>query len=211
MSAAPRFKVVVCGRAGVGKTSLLRATDPTWRLNDARPAPATIGVDFFTRAIAASDGRLVELMFWDTAGQERYAPPPRSVYRDAHAIVFVYDITRRDSFDAMATLLGTALAAAGTPEPHVIIVGAKLDLAATQRAVTVAEAEDGCRARNYSLLETSARDRTNVDAMLQALADALVLRVPTAPRSVTLHQPPPRLAGATILPPSPPPPSACNC
>lgn len=206
MTAAPRFKVVVCGRAGVGKTSLLRATDPTWRLDDARPAPATIGVDFFTRAIAASDGRLVELMFWDTAGQERYAPPPRSVYRDAHAIVFVYDITRRDSFDAMATLLGAALAVAG--EPHVIIVGAKADLAA-QRAVTVAEAEEGCRARNYSLLETSARDRTNVDAMLLALADALVLRVPTAPHAVKLHQPP-RLSGATILPPSPPPPS-CNC
>jgi len=168
-----QFKVVVCGRAGVGKTSLLCATDTAWQFAPNRQ-PATIGVDFFLRTVAADDGTAAVLQFWDTAGLERYAAPSALVYRNADAVIFVYDITDRPSYEAMGDILGAALGAATAA--YVIIVGAKLDLGATRRVVTTDEVAAGCAARNYSFLETSAHDRTGVDAMLTMLANALVQR-----------------------------------
>ena len=44
----------------------------------------------------------VRLQLWDTAGQERFR---RSMvahyYRNVSAVVLVYDVTRKDSFDAL--------------------------------------------------------------------------------------------------------------
>jgi Ras-related protein Rab-1A len=39
------------------------------------------------------------LIQWDTAGQERFHTITTSYYRGANAIVIVYDITDKDSFD----------------------------------------------------------------------------------------------------------------
>jgi GTPase SAR1 family protein len=41
----------------------------------------------------------------DTAGQERYKSIVRSYYRDARLIVLVYDVTMRDSFEAISAWL----------------------------------------------------------------------------------------------------------
>ena len=207
MSAAPQFKVVVCGRAGVGKTSLLHATDPAARVTPPQP---TIGVEFITRTITVADGRRVCLQFWDTAGQERFGAPTALVYRNATAIIFVYAITDRDSFMAMEHLLGAALAVPNARSPYVIIIGNKLDLASTQRAVTTAESEEGCRARNYSLLETSAHTRENVDEMLNTLAEELLARFDRTPPAPVEHVRL-RLAGTRIDAPSAPPRAQCNC
>jgi small GTP-binding protein len=198
-----QFKVVVCGRAGVGKTSLLCATDTAWQFASNRQ-PATIGVDFFLRTVTADDGTAAVLQFWDTAGQERFAPPSALVYRRADAVIFVYDLTDRASYEAMGAILAAALGA--EPRCFVIIVGNKLDLAPTARVVTTAEVAAGCASHNYSFLETSAHDRTGVDAMLAVLANALVQRHRRRPpttdgaaaaldgRPVPIHTAPPIVA-----------------
>jgi len=36
---------------------------------------------------------------WDTAGQERFRSITRAYYRDAEALLLVYDVTNRSSFD----------------------------------------------------------------------------------------------------------------
>jgi GTPase SAR1 family protein len=36
---------------------------------------------------------------WDTAGQERFNTITANYFRNAHAIVIVYDITRQETFD----------------------------------------------------------------------------------------------------------------
>ena len=46
-------------------------------------------------------GKNVKLQIWDTAGQERFAAITTSYYRGTHAIMLVYDITNRESFDAL--------------------------------------------------------------------------------------------------------------
>jgi len=39
------------------------------------------------------------LIQWDTAGQERFRTITTSYYKGAQAIIIVYDVTDRDSFD----------------------------------------------------------------------------------------------------------------
>ncbi|KAK1878233.1 Ras-related protein Rab-26, partial [Dissostichus eleginoides] len=45
------------------------------------------------------DGVKVKLQIWDTAGQERFRSVTHAYYRDAHALLLLYDVTNKSSFD----------------------------------------------------------------------------------------------------------------
>ena len=55
---------------------------------------ATIGVDFREKRVEI-DGEMLRLQIWDTAGQERFRKSMVThYYRNAAAVIFVYDVTR---------------------------------------------------------------------------------------------------------------------
>ena len=89
------FKILLIGDSGVGKTSVkLRYTKNVFHeefLN-------SIGVDFKSKDLNI-DGRKVKLQIWDTAGQERFRTITTSYYRGAHAIVIVFDLTKRETYE----------------------------------------------------------------------------------------------------------------
>lgn len=65
----------------------------------------SIGVDFKLRNIEV-DNKKIKLQIvnicwlqWDTAGQERFRTITTSYYKGAQAIVIVYDITDRETFN----------------------------------------------------------------------------------------------------------------
>lgn len=93
-------KVVIIGDSGVGKTNiLLRLCNNTFRHNYV----ATIGVDFQTKELLVDD-TLIRLQIWDTAGQERYRTIQSVYYKGAVAIVLVYAINDRASFNNICKL-----------------------------------------------------------------------------------------------------------
>ncbi|TWW70025.1 Ras-related protein [Takifugu flavidus] len=55
------------------------------------------------------DGVKVKLQIWDTAGQERFRSVTHAYYRDAHALLLLYDVTNKASFDNIQKLLGGRL------------------------------------------------------------------------------------------------------
>ena len=63
-----RQKIIFCGDAGVGKTSIINSIMGQKFSEDYEPS---IGVDFFSKTIRYK-GRLIKLQIWDSAGQEKF-------------------------------------------------------------------------------------------------------------------------------------------
>ncbi|XP_037588226.1 ras-related protein Rab-26 isoform X3 [Cebus imitator] len=90
------FKVMLVGDSGVGKTCLLvRFKDGAFL---AGTFISTVGIDFRNKVLDV-DGVKVKLQMWDTAGQERFRSVTHAYYRDAHALLLLYDVTNKASFD----------------------------------------------------------------------------------------------------------------
>lgn len=89
------FKVIVIGDSGVGKTCL---THRFCASGFPCRSDATIGVDFKERVVDF-EGERIKLQLWDTAGQERFRKSMVQLYyRNAHAVLFVYDVNSPASF-----------------------------------------------------------------------------------------------------------------
>ncbi|VDO51446.1 unnamed protein product [Haemonchus placei] len=88
------FRVVMCGEAAVGKSSLvMRLVSGKHCAN----LPSTLGVDFHVKTVNV-DGRNVALQLWDTAGQERFRSLCKSYFRRADGAILVYDVSSEHSF-----------------------------------------------------------------------------------------------------------------
>lgn len=120
----------------------------------------TIGVEFGARLVHV-DGKHIKLQIWDTAGQESFRSITRSYYRGAAGALLVYDITRRETFDHLASWLEDARQHAN-PNMTIMLVGNKADLS-QRRAVSFEEGEDFAREHGLLFLETSAKTSLNVD------------------------------------------------
>jgi len=93
-------KVVLLGESGVGKTSIID------RFLNGRFSPdisPSQGASFGTKTIDLDDSGKKKIKFdiWDTAGQEKFRSISKIFYRDANAVIFVYDITSRNSFEEL--------------------------------------------------------------------------------------------------------------
>ena len=92
------FKIILIGDSGSGKSSLLARFIKDHFAEDYSVTVGThhikLGVDFATKSIPIDDNYRVKLQIWDTAGQESFRSIVKTFYRNASAVLLVYDITR---------------------------------------------------------------------------------------------------------------------
>ena len=84
-----KMKIVVLGNAGVGKTNIISRFAFG---NYTHCLPTTNGASYCNKTIQINNESII-LELWDTPGAERYRSLNKFFYKDADAIVFVYDIT----------------------------------------------------------------------------------------------------------------------
>ena len=90
-----KFKIIIVGDSGVGKTNLVkRFVQNVFSLN----TEATVGVSFFTSTYLIN-GKLCKIEIWDTAGQERYKSITASYYKGASGAIITYDVTNISTFN----------------------------------------------------------------------------------------------------------------
>ncbi|XP_032316078.1 ras-related protein Rab-26 isoform X1 [Camelus ferus] len=200
------FKVMLVGDSGVGKTCLLvRFKDGAFL---AGTFISTVGIDFRNKVLNV-DGTKVKLQIWDTAGQERFRSVTHAYYRDAHALLLLYDVTNKASFDSIQAWLAEIQEYA-QHDVVLMLLGNKVD-SAQERVVKREDGEKlakvswglqhgqgvplrlqgwGCPHQSaagclqeYGLpfMETSAKTGLNVDLAFTAIAKELKQRSTKAP------------------------------
>ncbi|KAJ0058105.1 hypothetical protein NL108_007382, partial [Boleophthalmus pectinirostris] len=164
--------VMLVGDSGVGKTCLLvRFKDGAFL---AGSFISTVGIDFRNKVMNI-DGVKVKLQIWDTAGQERFRSVTHAYYRDAHALLLLYDVTNRASFDNIRAWL-SEIHEYAQQDVVLMLLGNKArhcGLSADSTHERVVKREDGERlAKEFGVpfMETSARSGLNVELAFTAVA-----------------------------------------
>ncbi|KAL0964879.1 hypothetical protein UPYG_G00330330 [Umbra pygmaea] len=117
------------------------------------------------------DNMKVKLQIWDTAGQERFRSVTHAYYRDAQALLLLYDITSKSSFDNIRAWL-TEIHEYAQRDVVIMLLGNKGDMACN-RVIKRDEGEKLAREYSVPFMETSAKTGVNVDLAFIAVAKEL--------------------------------------
>ncbi|MHA1786035.1 MAG: Rab family GTPase [Candidatus Helarchaeota archaeon] len=165
MSKRYKFKVVLIGDYGTGKTSLLRRFVENKFEKDYL---STLGVNVLNKEYVTPNGNIIELLLWDVAGQEVFKHARAKFYQGAQGIVVVYDVTRPNTFQNLGKWLEELKDFSITSK---ILVGNKIDLV---KEVQTEDGEQFAKENGMKFLETSALENTNVNEAFKTLAMDIV-------------------------------------
>ncbi|KRZ10055.1 Ras-related protein Rab-4B [Trichinella zimbabwensis] len=165
------FKFLIIGNSGTGKSCVLHQfLENKFKQDTAH----TIGIEFGSKVVKIQD-RSIKLQVWDTAGQERFRSLTKNYYNGAACALLVYDITCRQSFNAIAQWLSDARSLA-SPQIIVILIGNKKDLE-DRREVTFMEASQFAQENGMLFLETSALSGENIEETFLRCARSILTKI----------------------------------
>ena len=117
-----QYKILILGDATVGKTSLLiRYIDNKFDADSL----ATLGVDVRYKFVTMNNKK-IRMDIWDTAGQERFKNIAKNYYKDAHAVIFVFDVNIKKTTEKIKYWLDDANENVDK-ETVKVLVGNKID------------------------------------------------------------------------------------
>jgi len=165
------FKIIVCGDAEVGKTSLiLRFTDNAFKK---RYLP-TLGVNITEKNVKMKNGALIQLLIWDIAGQKKFQSMRKHFYNGLSGVILVFDLSRASTFQNI-TISYQDIEENHTSKKEIrgFIFGNKCDL--ENRDVKLEDAEKLAEKLNLGYIETSALTGENVEKAFYNIAETLYL------------------------------------
>ena len=162
------LKFLILGDITVGKTTLLLKY-----IDNFTPEIyiSTLGVDYKTKNIVFN-GIKVSLQIWDTAGQERYKVITKSFVKGTDGIIFMYDITQKESFINIKKWIEET-EGENPGEVKKIIVGNKIDKE-EDRQVTDEMKEKLSKELDIDLIEVSAKKGIDVDKVFDILVEKIL-------------------------------------
>jgi small GTP-binding protein len=164
-----KCKVVLLGDSAVGKTSLIRRFVQD-KFDD--KYITTIGTKVTKKEIALTKPEMnVTMMIWDVLGQQGYTSIQAKSYVGTDGVIFVCDLTRRETLDSLGTYWLPELekVAKGVPA---ILVGNKVDLQ-DERKVDSDELERYAASRIWPSFLSSAKTGEKVERAFEAMATAV--------------------------------------
>ena len=122
---SPIYRVVLLGKQAVGKTCLIN------QYINGKFDPETISsltAQFIRKTLEFADGKTITFDIWDTAGQEKYRSIAKIYYKEAKAVILVYDITNESSFIEMKEYWYEQIKLYASKDIVIAIVANKIDL-----------------------------------------------------------------------------------
>ena len=164
------LSILLLGASDTGKTSLLMR----YAKNQYKDSYiSTVGLDSTLKKLII-DGEEVNLHIMDTSGQERFKSLSQSYYKKADGVIFVFDVTNKESFEAIKYWLKDVQSY--NSDIVYVIVGNKIDLT---NIIEINEnkikAEEIFKDKKY--FETSAKDNINVEKPFEELANLIIQKL----------------------------------
>ena len=131
---------------------------------------ATIGLSEMYKTVQLSDGSLINCYIKDTAGQERFRSLNKLYYNDVDAVLLVYDITNKTSFESLRDYYIPKLKENCDEDVIVILLGNKTDLE-EKRKVTYDEGINLALEEKYVFKESSCLKNKNVSGAFESLIE----------------------------------------
>ena len=173
VSSSRTSKIIFLGNLGVGKTALFNRIRTGSYMEDT----GTISrIDRCNKTFQCESDSIA-LDIWDTGGTEAYRTVTTNYYRNAQAVILVYDVTDERSVHELAQWISDAQIYA--PSAVCMMLGNKMDLQSgketLRRSENAANSADQL-AREYDIklhFKVSAKDDTAVRDALDTLAHEL--------------------------------------
>lgn len=164
-----KFKIIVLGDPGVGKTSLiLRYTNNAFR----RSYIPTLGVHVSDKIFKINDA-VVQLVIWDLAGQQKFDTMRHQFYMGSDGFILVFDLTDLKSFENISNWFLDIQNQFKEQENLIgCIIGNKSDLEEDIK-IKFDNAKELSSYLNLNFFETSALSGSNVDNVFTQLAQSL--------------------------------------
>ena len=162
------MKVITLGETDVGKTSIIkRYINNIFEENTF----STIGLNFNFKKVKLKNGKSINIKLIDTAGQEKYRAIIKSYFKNVDAVLFIFSLDNKDSFDKMIGWINlfneNRNGKEGIPR---YFIGNKAD---KEKKVQKDEIDEFINQNNIKYYETSAKDNTGIDELFQDLSEDL--------------------------------------
>jgi small GTP-binding protein len=164
-----KFKIIVLGDPGVGKTSLiLRYTNNAFR----RSYIPTLGVHVSDKIFKIND-TVIQLVIWDLAGQQKFSTMRHQFYVGSDGFILVFDLTNPTSFENLSNWFLDIQNQFKDQTPIIgYVIGNKCDLEDNIR-IKSGNAKELAGYLNLDFIETSALSGKNVDKAFTQIAESL--------------------------------------
>ena len=154
-----QHKVVLIGESGVGKTCIIA------QFTNGKFDPNTVTsltAQYIRKNVDLPEGDTITFDIWDTAGQEKYRALAKIFYKDAKAIVLVYDVTSEKSFNEIKNYWYEQIKQLGSENIVIALAANKSDLY-EEKQVSNEEGEEFAKSIGAIFVSTSAKINPNFD------------------------------------------------
>ncbi len=163
------LKLLMIGESGVGKKDFISRF-----VGDDSSKESVlykIGIDFEIKTINYKN-KLIKLQIWDTAGQERFRAITKTYYKGSQGIIFMYDVTDKNSLINLRNWI-KQFEANADPSIRKVLVGNKCDM--PDRVITIEEGKKMAEEYNMGFFETSVKTNQNINEVFYYLVNEILI------------------------------------
>ena len=172
MDEPQQIKVVLLGESSVGKTSIINQfTTKKFNVH----CSTTVTAQFITKVLTFPElEKSIQFNIWDTVGQEKYRSLAKIYYKDAKVIIFVYDITKKFSFNSIKDYWYKETINNTDGHPLIALVANKVDLYENQEVETK-EGRAFADEINAIFQSTSAKNDSGINTLFENIGKKIIM------------------------------------
>ena len=163
-------KVVLIGESGVGKTCIIAQFI---NKSFSEGTLSSLTAQFIKKNLKISEGKELTFDIWDTAGQEQHRAIARMYYSDAKAVILVYDITNRKSFEEIKNYWYLQVVEKGSSDVIFALAANKSDLYQEQE-VQNEEGKKFAEEIGAIFASTSAKNASGINELFEHIGKKII-------------------------------------